>query len=248
MVLLLSSLVVAMTGACVEGLFGPGPRPPKVVVMPDGIDVARWNPGISGDRIRRELNLASDVPVIGFVARLDPWKGVEVFLRAAKHVSERAPKTRFLIIGDAPSGFEAYRDSMITLANELGLSDRVRFLGWRYRLDDIPEVMAALTALCHTPVQPEPFGLVIIEAMAVACPVVAPNAGGPAETVLDGTTGYLVPIGDAEAFADRLCRLIEDPTRRATMAAAARLRAVNEYSSESFAIRLAGLYDHVLPD
>jgi glycosyltransferase involved in cell wall biosynthesis len=231
MVLRLSDLVVAMTGACVEGLFGAGKVPSKVVVMADGIDVARWNPGISGDRIRRELNLSPDTPVIGFVARLDPWKGVEVFLRAAKRVSERAPQTQFLIIGDS-----------------LDLSERVRFLGWRYRLDDIPEVMAALTALCHTPVRPEPFGLVVIEAMAVACPVVAPNAGGPAETVLDGTTGFLVPIGDFSLFADRLCRLIEDPACRASMAAAARHRAVNEYSSERFAARLAALYARVLAD
>jgi len=71
------------------------------------------------------------------------------------------------------------------------------FLGWRYQLDDIPEVMAALTVLCHTPLRPEPFGLVLIEAMAVGCPVVAPRAGGPADIVLDGTTGYLVPPSDA---------------------------------------------------
>jgi glycosyltransferase involved in cell wall biosynthesis len=248
MVSRLSALVVAMTSACVEGLFGPGAAPSKVVVMPDGIDVERWNPAISGERIRRELDLSPDVPVIGFVARLDPWKGLEVFLRAAKIVSERIPQARFLVVGNAPSGFEAYNAAMLSLAGTLGLDKRVHFLGWRYQLEDIPEVMAALTALCHTPIRPEPFGLVAIEAMAVGCPVVAPRAGGPAETVLDGSTGFLVPIGDADAFADRLCLLIEDPARRAEMGRAARARVINQYSSERFASRLAELYARVMPN
>lgn len=248
MVLGLSSLVVAMSTACVEGLLGPGASSSKIVVMPDGIDVEHWNPTISPARIRHELELAPDVPVIGFVARLDPWKGVEVFLRAARLVSDRVPNAQFLIVGDAPSGFEAYREEMMTLARTLGLEGRVRFLGWRYRLADIPEVMAALTALCHTPVQPEPFGLVVIEAMAMGCPVVAPRAGGPAETVADGQTGFLVPMGDADAFADRLCRLISDPLARARMGSAARDRAVSQYSSARFAVRLADAYARVLPE
>jgi glycosyltransferase involved in cell wall biosynthesis len=84
--------------------------------------------------------------------------------------------------------------------------------------------------------------------MAVGCPVVAPRAGGPAETVLDGRTGFLVPIGDADAFADRLCLLIEDPARRAEMGRAARARVINQYSSERFASRLAELYAKVIPN
>ena len=107
--------------------------------------------------------------------------------------------------------------------------------------------MAALTVLCHTPLRPEPFGLVLIEAMAVGCPVVAPRAGGPADIVLDGTTGYLVPPSDVGSFADRLCRLIEDPGQAARMGIAARERVVDRYSSERFASRLAEMYSRVIP-
>jgi glycosyltransferase involved in cell wall biosynthesis len=247
MVTRLSSLVVAMTTACVEGLFDPDQIPGKVEVMPDGIDVARWNPEISGHRIRNELRLPPDTPVIGFVARLDPWKGLEVFLQAAKLVSERVPSAHFLVVGDAPQGFEVYKQGMQSLANNLGLDGRVHFLGWRYQLDDIPEVMAALTVLCHTPLRPEPFGLVLIEAMAVGRPVVAPRAGGPADIVLDGTTGYLVPPSDVGSFADRLCLLVEDPSQAARMGTAARERVVDRYSSERFASRLAEMYSRVIP-
>jgi glycosyltransferase involved in cell wall biosynthesis len=247
MVMRLSSLVVAMTTACVEGLFNPDQIPGKIMVMPDGIDVVRWNPKISGCRIRHELGLPPDAPIIGFVARLDPWKGLEIFLQAAKRVSERVPTAHFLVVGDAPRGFEAYKDAMLSLASQLGLDGRVHFLGWRYQLEDIPEVMAALTVLCHSPLRPEPFGLVLIEAMAVGRPVVAPRAGGPADIVLDGTTGFLVPPSDVESFADRLCLLIEDPGRAARMGAAARERVVDRYSSERFASRLAEMYSRVIP-
>jgi glycosyltransferase involved in cell wall biosynthesis len=213
--------------------------------MSDGIDVRHWNPDISSDRIRRELGLSATAPVIGFVARIDPWKGLEIFLRAAKQVVERVPSAHFLIVGDAPAGFERYRDSMVSLSGALGLAKHVHFLGWRYRLSDIPEVMAALTMLCHTSARPEPFGLVVIEAMAVGCPVIAPLAGGPAEIVQENVTGYLVPPGEVAVFADRICCLIQDPERRARMSVAGRERVVREYSSERFTCRLADLYARV---
>jgi glycosyltransferase involved in cell wall biosynthesis len=242
MVLGLSEIVVAMTRACVGGLFGQGPSPAKVTVLDEGLDLSRWHAGISGARIRAELGLAPDVPVVGFIARLDPWKGLDVFLRMARLVADAVPATVFLVIGDAPPGMEAHRDDMKALAASLGLGERVHFLGWRYRLDAIPEVMAALTLLCHTPVQPEPFGLVVIEAMAVGCPVVAPRAGGPAEIIDDEETGLLAPMGDPAGFAERVIRLLTDAPRRAALADAARRRVAERFATDRFAANLSRLY------
>ena len=191
MVLGLSTAVVAMTQACVTGLFGEATAPLR-------------SPSCRTDWIRRSgaaasLATASDMnsalatmfPWSGTVARLDPWKGLDVFLQMARLVRQRVPAARFLIVGDAPEGFEKYRSRMHALAQSLGLGDSVLFLGWRYRMNDIPDVMAALTVLCHTPIRPEPFGLVLIEAMASGCPVVAPRAGGPAEIVaVDHRPGF----------------------------------------------------------
>ena len=239
----LSSVVIAMSQACVTGLFGDGAPPANLVVLPDGLDLSRWKSGVSGRRIRAELGFADNTPLIGFIARLDPWKGLDVFLRAAKLVVERVPETQFLVVGEAPEGFERHRDRMKRLADELGIAPQVHFLGWRYRLDDIPEVMAALTALCHTPVKPEPFGLVLIEAMAVGCPVVAPRAGGPMEIIEHGVSGWLVPQGDAPAFADRLCRLIAAPDSRSRIIAGGRKRVAERFSSDRFAADLAAVYE-----
>lgn len=237
----LSAVVIAMSQACVAGLFGSAP-PANLVVLPDGLDLSRWQSGVSGRRIRAELGFADTTPLIGFIARLDPWKGLDVFLRAAKLVAGRVPQAQFLVVGEAPDGFERHRDRMKRLANELGIAPQVHFLGWRYRLDDIPEVMAALTALCHTPTKPEPFGLVLIEAMAVGCPVVAPRAGGPMEIIEDKVSGWLVPPGDAPAFADRLCRLIAEPDARSRIIAGGRKRVAERFSSDRFAADLAAVY------
>jgi glycosyltransferase involved in cell wall biosynthesis len=241
----LSSVVIAMSDACVEGLFGPGRPPLNLVVLPDGLDLSRWGAVVSGARIRAELGFADDIPLIGFIARLDPWKGLDVFLQAARLVAEREPRAQFLVVGEAPEGFERYRDRMKHLATVLGVASRVYFLGWRYRLDDIPEVMAALTVLCHTPVKPEPFGLVLIEAMAVGCPVVAARAGGPLEIIEDGVSGWLVPPGDAAAFADRLCRAIATPEARRRIIAGGRARVAERFSSARFAADLAHVYERV---
>jgi len=184
--------------------------------------------------------------LVGFIARLDPWKGLDVFLRAAKLVAERVPETQFLVVGEAPEGFERHRDRMKRLAAELGIAPQVHFLGWRYRLGDIPEVMAALTVLCHTPTKPEPFGLVLIEAMAVGCPVVAPRAGGPMEIIEDEVSGWLVPPGDAAAFADRLCRLIAAPDDRNRIIAGGRKRVSERFSSDRFAADLAAVYERAV--
>jgi glycosyltransferase involved in cell wall biosynthesis len=238
----LSEIVVAVSRACVSGLFGSAPLH-KVMVLDEGLDLSRWHGDVSGARVRADLGLPADAPVVGFIARLDPWKGLDVFLRMARIVTLSAPDTRFLVIGDAPPGFERHREEMRALADRLGLGARVQFVGWRYRFDAIPEVMAALTLLCHTPIQPEPFGLVVIEAMAVGCPVVAPQAGGPAEIIADGETGLLAPMGDAGAFAERVLQLLTDPGRRTAIAAAARRQVADRFAMDRFAARLAALYD-----
>ncbi len=245
MVLRLSETVVAMTRTCVSGLFGAAPAPRKVVVLDEGLDLSRWHDGVSGRNVREQLALPADAPVIGFIARLDPWKGLDVFLRMARIVATAVPTARFLVIGDAPPGFERHRDQMQALAQSLGLGEQVQFLGWRYRLEAIPEVMAALTLLCHTPIRPEPFGLVVIEAMAIGCPVVAPRAGGPAEIITDEATGLLAPAGDPAGFAERVIGLLKNPARRAALAAAARRQVVDRFATDRFAANLSRVYDGI---
>ncbi len=184
-------------------------------------------------------------PLIGFVARLDPWKGLDVFLHSAAAVRKNVPSAKFVVAGGAPSGYESYADRMKQLATSLSLDDAVQFVGFRYGAEGMPRLMAAFDVFVHTAIEPEPFGLVLIEAMACGRPVVAAKAGGPLEIVVDGETGILVKPGDIAGYTEAITKLLSDPAMAAAMGTAGRARAAEVFSVGRFSAGLADLYDPV---
>jgi glycosyltransferase involved in cell wall biosynthesis len=243
-----SSRTVAMTRAVAQQFPQHARASRKLVVLHDGIDLERFHPSVSGNRIRAELDVRADSPLVGFVARLDPWKGAEVFVQAAALVIEKRRDSQFIVCGGPLAGYEAYADGLGHLARQLRLNERIRFTNWRYRLDDIPEVMAALDVFVHTSIRPEPFGLVLVEAMGAAKPVVAANDGGVPEVVDAGVTGLLTPPGDAAACANAVLRLLDEPTTALTMGRAGRKRAERLFEIRGYAQRVQSLYDEVLAE
>jgi glycosyltransferase involved in cell wall biosynthesis len=242
----LSARVIPMTDA-VARLFRPnGASGSKVTVIPDGIDLTAFNARVSGARIRRELRIPADVPLVGFVGRLDPWKGADVFVRAAAEVAKRCPAARFLVCGGDLPGYEAYAEGVRRLALEAGLGGRIYFTGWTYRLDDIPEVMAALDVLVHTSTRPEPFGLVLVEAMATAKPVVASNDGGVPEVVEAGVTGHLVEPENWRAVAAAIEDLLANPSRAAAFGAAGRARVERLFEVRAYVDKVQALYASII--
>jgi glycosyltransferase involved in cell wall biosynthesis len=244
--LALSARVITMTEA-VARMFSRRQRAGgRVRTIYDGLDVSQFNPRVSGERIRRELGLDPDAPVVGFVGRLDPWKGCDVFVRAAATVAAEHPRARFLVSGGSLPGYEEHAAGLERLAAELGIADRIQFTGWTYRLDDIPEVMAALDVFVHTSVRPEPFGLVLVEAMATERPVVGADGGGVPEVVEDGVTGLLAPPGDWKAVAAAISSLLADPEKARAMGRAGRERAVRCFEVGGYARQVEALYESVL--
>lgn len=246
LVLMLSTRVVPMTEA-VAAMFGPrGQRSLKIQPIPDGIDLTEFHPSVRGDRIRCDLRLEDHTSLVGFVARLDPWKGVDVFVRAAAAVARSRSHVHFIVCGGELPGYEAHAASARALAEALGLFDRIHFTGWTYRLDDIPEVMAALDIFVHTSIKPEPFGLVLVEAMATCKPVVAADGGGVPEVVARGETGLLVGPGDWQAVANSILELLDDPTARQRMGQAGRRRVEQLFDVRIYAENIQALYSEIL--
>jgi glycosyltransferase involved in cell wall biosynthesis len=207
-----------------------------------GVDLKRFSPdhAAQGERLRRDLGIVPGAPVVGMVGRFERWKGQHVFLRAAAHVRRRFPETVFLVVGDTLFGLQpGYKTELEQLALELGLKDSVRFLGFR---EDMPALYAAMDVVVHASTTPEPLGLVILEAMACARAVVAADAGGPRETVLDGVTGFLTPPGDPESLAERLISLLEDPAQRSRMGQAGRRRVEECFGMDRMARLLEDAY------
>jgi glycosyltransferase involved in cell wall biosynthesis len=236
--------ILSPSGAVAASVRVRADRYPRVV--PDPVDLARFRPGVSRDRIRREIGLAGTDPLIGLVGHLTPWKGHDVFLSIARAVAAVLPAARFVVAGGEiyeTHGHAGYLDALQRRAFTLGLSERLLFLGVR---DDVPELLAGLDVLVHCPVVPEPFGRVLAEAMAVGCPVVAARCGGIPEVVEDGVTGLLVAPGDVDAFVAAALRLVREPALRGRLAGAGRRRVEARFGVEAHTERVLEAYRSVL--
>jgi glycosyltransferase involved in cell wall biosynthesis len=210
---------------------------PPVDVMYPGVDVARLQAEVTGNLRARHVGL-EDGPLIGIVGRLQPWKGQDRFLRAARMVADRLPAARFAVIGGAVLGWEGdYPARLRRLATELGLIDRVVFTG---HVDDVARWTAALDIAVNAS-DPEPFGMVVIEAMALGTPVVAVDRAGPREILAHERTGMLCPSGDPEALAEAILALARDRNLRTRVVAAARAEVGRRFTAEQMTERFAAV-------
>ena len=215
----------------------------KVRVVHNGVDLSRYEPGMDGCPFRVRHGIPLDAPLVGVIGRLRPWKGQTRFLRAMAHVASSTPRARFLVAGGEIFGVpDAYEARLHRLATDLGLGSRVVFTG---HLGDVREALAALDVFVH-PGDPEGFGLVVAEAMAMQVPVIAFRHGAQQEIVLDGVTGVLTSPGDEKALADGVSALLADPPRRVSLGTAARQRIADHFRIEATVAAIEHLYDDVL--
>lgn len=215
----------------------------RVVKVPLGTDVERIAAYCgSGGRLRASLGWDGRT-VVGIVGRLERWKRQDTFLRAAASVAPSYPDVRFAVVGGAVLGWEGtYEHDLKELATRLGIADKVTFAGHR---SDVWEWVDALDIVVHASAG-EPFGLVVVEAMALGKAVVAAADGGPVEVIEEGVSGLLSPVGDHERLADALHRLLLDPGLVTSLGAAAAERAM-VFSTDAMAARFAAVMGDVAP-
>ncbi len=236
--------VVVLSRAVGDHLVKAVPRlASHIEVIPPAIDPERFHPGVEGDAVRREWGVEPDEVLFGVVGRVHWWKGQDLFLTAAARVAQRLPNARFAIVGDTAPGEEWRKERLKQEAARMGLGDRVIWAGFRR---DTPQVMAALDVLVLPSVEPEPFGLVVVEAMSTARPVIAAAHGGPLETVVHQETGLLFPPRDPEALAAAMVRLGTDRALRARMGEAGRRRVLAHYTPERHIAAFEDLYTRML--
>jgi glycosyltransferase involved in cell wall biosynthesis len=216
---LLADRVLAISEVVKDALVSLGVKESKVSMVHNGILMGDKKADLSRDEVRASWGVPPHAPLVGMVGRLVDWKGPDYFIAAAAAVAAGLPETRFMLVGDAVFGEKSYVDDLKAMVEAHGLHDKVVFTGFR---DDVGEIMASMDLLVHASVLPEPFGLVIIEAMAQGLPVVATRGGGVGEIVDDGETGILVPPRDAGAMAEAISMLLADPARAKSMGEAGR--------------------------
>jgi glycosyltransferase involved in cell wall biosynthesis len=200
-----SDLVTLIPNAVIPA---PDETPDSASTLPDG-----WPEG----------------PLIGVVARLQPEKGVANFLQAATRVSRIFPEAGFLVVGDGP-----LREELLSLVERLGISKRVRFLG--YRTDS--RALMGLMDVLVVPSLTEGSPLIVLEAMAAGIPVVASAVGGIPDQLRHGEEGILVPPDDPDALGEALGALLRDPAYARRLGETGRLRTENEFSHETLVRRI----------
>lgn len=228
-----------------------GAPPDKVAVVPSAVDTTRFRPEDKTEA-RRRLGLPPNEPVVVYVGRMLPRKDVRNVVRALATLKRRPAAGETLPLLLLVGGETREPDETATpeigalrrLAEDLGVADRVRFLG-RRQPDELRWCYAAGDVAVTTPWY-EPFGLTPLEAMACGRPVVGSAVGGIAFTVADGETGMLVPPRDPDALAAALRRLLADPALRERMGRSARHRVEDAFTWRTVAERTAALYESLL--
>lgn len=178
-------------------------------------------------------------PIVGTVSRLLHQKGVHVLLDAFAKCLEQHPQASLVIVGDGP-----YRTKLEEQARTLGIAEHTHFLGYVQQ----PRLSAVVSEfdIFAFPTFGEGFGLVLLEAMAVSKPVVAANVMAIPEIVVDGKTGLLVPPDNADALAQALLKLIENPSLCQQFGIAGRQRLEQEFTVERMVQKTIAVYEEVL--
>jgi len=218
-------------------------------VIRNGVDLSRFEAKGETGRLRREIGVPPDVPLVAVVARLHELKGLGDFLEAAARLAGRHDGARFLIVGGRLSvkngvatSDDTYARELALAARRLGLGDRVVFTGFRLDVADLLREVAVSVL----PSLSEGLSNVLLESMAAGVPVVTTPVGGSPEAVVDGETGFLVPTRSPEALARAIDTLLTDLALAVRMGQAGRRRIEARFSLKGMTRATERLYVSLL--
>ncbi len=230
---------------CVSGaIAGQFPRSDHIEVLNNGFDMGEF-PALGFEErstARRNWGIGGDEYVIGVVGRIKfKRKGQEFVLRAAKLLGDRNIEVTCLLAGGPAPGYKDHIGQMKKLAAELGV--RAIFTG---ELPDARPAYAAMDVCILPSAQPEPFGGVVMEAMALGLPVIGTSIGGTVEQIAEGETGFLVPPADPAALAHAIAKLAADPDLRQRMGSNGRQRVAEKFNIRTMVDRIMTAYTSLM--
>ena len=256
-----ATYVIAISEAAARQL---NPDRHNLDVIYNAVDLDQFNPSLSGTPVRQELGIPEDVPCVGFLGKLMPSKGVFDFVDAAAAVVRECPKVHFLMVGGTTGdpgelagtawkralkvvlGYRPTPDYEARLrerVRELGLENRFHLAGFR---TDLAAVLAAMDVVA-LPTWTEAFGRTVIEAMAMAKPVVATEVDAIPELIQPGETGLLVPPRSPQRLAQACLRFIQDPSLARRCGYEARLSVQTHFEAHQHVRQVQQVYESLLP-
>ncbi|MEQ8537681.1 MAG: glycosyltransferase [Coleofasciculus sp. D1-CHI-01] len=236
----LASLVITNSQATQTAFIAAGGRSELTKVVYNGFELNSYKTQANDpNHIRKKLGLDGQF-IVGHFSRLSPWKGQHILLEA---LTQCSPEVSAILVGDALFGEQNYVQHLHQQVAELGLKERVQFLGFR---SDIVPLMKACDLIAHTSTAPEPFGRVIVEAMLCERPIVAAAGGGVIELIEAEKTGWLFSPNNSPQLAQIITTCRNQPERAATMARQAQSQASQRFNLNTVNQQIAQLLDRVI--
>ncbi len=225
-----------------NGLVSNGIPANNLVVIPNPVLLKSVSSHIV-ENIRNRFGIGIGDKVFGIVGRIIRWKGHVEFLHAAKIILQKVPSSKAIVIGDYSDGNISYQQLISKMAEESGFKDRIIFTGY---VKDVESFYSIMDVCLHTSIEPEPFGLVITEAMAYGVPVIASDRGAPKEIISNGENGFIVNPEDTLKLAEVTIRLLLDDKLRHEIGDKGKEHVLIEYDLKKYGHEIEGIYMDML--
>jgi glycosyltransferase involved in cell wall biosynthesis len=232
--------VIGVSNAVSRSICHYGMAINKVVTVYDPVDISAFEKGVDkGIETRHEIGLKESNLAIGIFGRIVPWKGQLEFTYAVLHAIKVNLNIKAVIVGDESDDLPDYFNKLKDVIHRSGYQDHFILTGYK---EDVEDLYAAMDVVVHASIEPEPFGMVVIEAMAASKPVIATNAGGPSEIINSGVDGILVPPGDIKAMTAAILELVNDSTKRERMGRSGHMKVRTQYTYQNTSSKIEKIY------
>ena len=200
--------IICISASVENNLVARGMDFGHLVKIHNGIDPERVQAKLSAIKIREQYGILESDKVIGVVGNIREWKGQEVIVRATAEIKKKIPTIKCLIIGDTANSESSYLERLKTIIKDLDIEENIIFTGYQSNVSDH---MNAMDIVVHTSILPEPFGRVLIEAMALSKPLIGSRDGAVVEIIDEGKTGLMFEPGNSADLAQAITSLLEKP-------------------------------------
>ncbi len=234
--------IIAVSNSVATKLKEIGIEHQKIIVSYNGVNTDLFKPTKKTKYAHNKFDIHKNSHVVAMIGAIDPRKGHELFINAAKHTVLHDPNIHFLIIGNHPENQKNYQNYLFELISTLGLSDNITFTGYQNHIEKILNSIDLLIQPSETDAGP----LVPLESMSCGTPVIATNVGGNPEEISHGNTGIIIPLNDPNLLGESIIKLIHDPVLMSKMRHNARKWIKSKFDSTLLTDSIETIYDELL--
>ncbi len=237
------SAIICISNAVKQKMIDKSFDPKNLVLIYNGLDPEKIQIKHNAAEMRTQYQIEQDSPIIGIVGNIREWKGQEVVIKATYEISKKYKNVKCLVVGDTTPEHQRYYDGLLKSIDELGISNNVIFTGYTSNVADYLNIMDIVV---HASILPEPFGRVLIEAMALGKPLIGSASGAVPEIIENGVTGLIFKPGDSMELSHAVVKLLKDRKKASEMGRNGARRLLDEFHVSRNIERTEQLYSKLL--